>query len=202
MTSFFTATTKTQIENLVAQGFDINKPFNNDNGHTPLTFACEHGKLEIAEALVDLGADMTEAGDVYTAPCQMTPIQLASAKGHLEIVKLLVKNKANTEGALWYAAADGHTEVIKYILSVERKLHLKTIPYGQDTTPLGIACYNGRSEIIEILINAGAKINSSDGPLILLAESSNVDDAVSKSIAEQLVSHGVDIHYYYGKYEQ
>jgi ankyrin repeat protein len=84
-----------------------------------------------------------------------TPLHAAAGKGHLDIVKLLVKsgcavNKtALGETPLYRAVAGGYHDVVEYLLGLP-DIDLQ-IPSNR-TTLLNIAALNGRVKVIEVLL--------------------------------------------------
>jgi Ankyrin repeats (3 copies) len=75
---------------LLKHGADVNARTDKDKGHsTPLHLAAHFGRLEVVHVLLEHGADVgTEDGSGRTA------LQLASDKGHHEIMKLLSEHRA------------------------------------------------------------------------------------------------------------
>lgn len=55
------------------------------DGETPLHFAAWYGHAEVAELLIDNGADLNATGETYGG----TPLQWARQKGNVEIVRML-----------------------------------------------------------------------------------------------------------------
>jgi ankyrin repeat protein len=80
---------------------------------------------------------------------------------------LRYKNKS-PDDALFQAACNGHTEIVKVYLNSKKNANLNKLHafgYGRNTaklTPLMIASYKGYTTIAEILIKKGAKINKKD----------------------------------------
>ena len=61
-------------------------------GRTALHWAAEHGHKEVAELLIDYGADV----DCRDLHCLRTPLHWASKYGHFNIVKHLLRKGKNT----------------------------------------------------------------------------------------------------------
>lgn len=64
------------------------------NQLTPLHWACFYGQLSSVKILIDCGADISKL-----APDHVSPLLLAAAGGHHEIVKLLLQNGADPDKA-------------------------------------------------------------------------------------------------------
>lgn len=64
--------------------------YRDDHGFSPLHWCCKEGHLKLAELLVSRGArvNATNRGDD-------TPLHLASAHGHKEIVQLVMRTEFN-----------------------------------------------------------------------------------------------------------
>lgn len=61
-----------------------------NNGFTPLHWACHYGQLCSVQVLVECGADVNKR-----ALDMVSPLLLAAAGGHHEIVRLLLTNGAD-----------------------------------------------------------------------------------------------------------
>lgn len=96
---------------------DVDKPCFGSN--TPLLIAVSYGRDNIVQILLDAGADGNQSDPVL----QLNPLQVASTKGYLSIVKLLVESgiylnpQLEVENMPLYAAAsNGHMEVVDFFL--------------------------------------------------------------------------------------
>ncbi|WP_417588337.1 ankyrin repeat domain-containing protein [Owenweeksia hongkongensis] len=88
----------------------------NASGHTPLILAAYNNQVEMADKLIQSGADVN-----YTFS-QGSAIHGAAFKGHFDVLKLLVENGAdidepdqNKTTPLIYATLFGHTELAEYL---------------------------------------------------------------------------------------
>lgn len=87
----------------------------------------------------------------------------ASASGHIEVVKALVKHGAKINSTtksvstpLRAACFDGHLEVVKYL--IEKGANIE-IPNQHGHTCLMISCYKGHFNIVKYLLDCGAEVN-------------------------------------------
>lgn len=97
------------------QGANVNFQ-TEETQETALTLACCGGFLEVAQYLIDHGADI-ELG-------ASTPMMEAAQEGHIDIVKFLISKGANIHAvtntldtALTYACANGHTQIAELLIS-------------------------------------------------------------------------------------
>ena len=152
-------------------------------GWTALIECCRNGwekHKEIAEALINAGADVNQATND-----SWTPLYLAANNNHLHIVKLLVSKGANVNMETRYgspldvACKKGHMEVIRYLVSkgavvsentykqaIEGE-NIATIKFLATLAPvppdsISYAVDNKKILVIPILAKVGADINFVD----------------------------------------
>ena len=112
-----------------------------------------------------------------------SPLLVASIMGSNQMVRLLVKAKADAsqangygETALHIASENGNLEVVKTL--VDCNATLSAITRGERKTALHLAAQKGHLDTLEVLIRSGAKINAkADGgatPLHLSIKKANV----------------------------
>lgn len=149
------------IRAALAQGADINE--SDFITGAPLHIAVLEGQLEAVEILIDNGADL-EAEDELSGG---HPLHLAAALGRTEILTLLVARGADPEAR----DAKGRTPLILSTIAghagaVEALLDSSTDPDAsepyQGTTALHNAAFNGRLEVIELLLAHGAALDPLD----------------------------------------
>ena len=114
----------TLVDLLLIRGADPNLAANHLEGRTALHSASFDGLLEIAERLVEGGANVDQVDKRG-----VSPLHLAAQEGRLEIVKLLARNGANIHLAnnqgvtpLQLATLFGHNEVVDYLVNKGAKL--------------------------------------------------------------------------------
>ncbi|XP_026742058.1 tonsoku-like protein [Trichoplusia ni] len=81
---------KLLVERLIAKGHPVN--IRDNAGWLPLHEACIHGHIEIANILINNGANVNDRGGVN---CDgITPLYDAASNGHLDVVQLLLEKGA------------------------------------------------------------------------------------------------------------
>ena len=127
---------------------------------TPLHIAAKKGHCEIAELLIERGADVN-ASMAYGAP-----VSSAAETGHENMVRLLLGHDAapvtdsTGRSAVHWAAMRGHAGVIRILL--ESGFSANTPENGTRHTPLHKAAAFGELRAVEALIEGGADINAVD----------------------------------------
>ncbi|MGZ8243202.1 ankyrin repeat domain-containing protein [Methylomagnum sp.] len=116
---------------------DVNAPL--ADGSLPLIKACQQGRSEIVEKLIESGADCASSIDAYGNDA----LWAACYSGDLRTIAALVDarldlNRRNPSGAtaLIYAASAGKTEVVEFLLELGADPALKT---EDDFTALELA---------------------------------------------------------------
>ena len=132
------------------------------HGHTALLLTAEEKHADVVEVLIDAGADI-ETKDVD----ECSPLLVASRLGSLDIVKMLVKAGAGVcvtdEGGdtcLALAAAGGHTEAVRTLLCMPEV----DVNHANDmaTTSLHCAVLEKHADVVQVLVDAGADIETQD----------------------------------------
>ena len=83
------------VKTLITAGADVNEK--SPDNFSPLHWAAEHGRTEIARLLIDKGADVNFRSEIYG-----TPLMVASYRGHKDMVRLLLEKGANPAAADTY----------------------------------------------------------------------------------------------------
>lgn len=162
---------------LVAGGWDVNTLLR--DGRTALQVAVERGHLGMLQLLVENGADVNLRSYLNATPSKenfQTPLRagieasyngrsmlrIASFLGRIEIVELLLVNKAEVnagtgmETALMGAINGGHTQIVELLLN--NKANITANRTCQ--MPLRTAIANGNSAILSLLLDHGADANT------------------------------------------
>jgi len=96
----------------------------------------------------------------------ITALEWAARKGHAEVVKVLLDNKADvnvsrTDGVtpLWIAAQEGHLEVVKLLL--HNKADVNANRHTDGVTPLLMPAQEGHTDVVKLLLDNKADVNAS-----------------------------------------
>ncbi|KAF4883884.1 Ankyrin repeat domain-containing protein 17 [Colletotrichum fructicola] len=117
--------------------------------------ACENGLCGLVEILLAKDTDADAAGRRTEA------LSIATDKGHVEIVKLLLKNGVGIGKAVFFAAIGNREEILKLLLENGGSPNTT----HRSETALQAACYRGHKNIVQILLEFGASDKDLFGPL-------------------------------------
>ena len=150
-----------------------------DDRCTALHLAADKNHADVVQVLIDAGADI-EARD----NTGYSPLHFACRSGSLDTVKLLVRAGAGVcvtgndgHTCLTIAAWNGHTETVRYVLflpevEVDHANH-------KGCTALHWAADNNHTDVLQVLIDAGADIEARDNtgysPLLIACRSGSLD---------------------------
>ena len=175
---------------------------------TVLHWAIERGRYDLADWLIDHGADVGAMCNFVGAPGGPadgfffipgkaegpgTPLDYAVECGRTGLVRHLLDHGANIEGGCWTtplsAAAElGNIEIMTLLL--DRGAAVNRAASADTSTPITAAAARGRTEAVRLLLDRGAAINALDGagwtPLHYAAFHGHTD------LAALLVSRGAD----------
>src|SRR5688572_13755918 len=145
------------VRALIKSGTDVN--VRSGDGSTPLLWAAHKSSLETARALVTAGAAVDTANDYG-----ITPLLHASRTGDAAMVDLLLKAGANParahpegETPLMAASRAGSVPAVRLLLA--RGVDVNTAEAFQKTTALMWAAAEGHTEVVDLLLEAGADPN-------------------------------------------
>uniref|UniRef100_A0A7M4EDW6 Ankyrin 1 n=1 Tax=Crocodylus porosus TaxID=8502 RepID=A0A7M4EDW6_CROPO len=144
---------------LVDKGTDIN--VYNEMGYTPLLMACELGKTESAEVLLEKGASLKEK-----MPNSDTALHLAVQAGAVSITSQLLSKGMNANIAsqgdqtpLHIAAFHNKEALVDILINAGAKINAVT---KELVTPLHIASQRGNADVLN-----GKRIGAAKGPDLL-----------------------------------
>lgn len=133
-----------------------------DDGCTPLLWACREAHADVVGYLIRSGADVNAADKNFT-----TPLHSAAAEGDRDLVALLIESGAALDAAdyleqtpLHYAAVEGHEGVAQILVKSGADLEARNT---YERTPLLLAAReSGSVPIARTLLDAGADVNAAD----------------------------------------
>ena len=137
---------------LLAAGADPDAPFMGGvHAETPLHWAASSDDVDVAEALLEGGANVEAPGGSIAG----TPLSNAVAFGCWHVARLLVAHGARID-TLWQAAALGATQRVDALLAAGPPPTADEIDEA-----FWQACHGGQRRMAEYLLALGADINAS-----------------------------------------
>ncbi|KAI0249040.1 hypothetical protein BJV78DRAFT_728169 [Lactifluus subvellereus] len=130
---------------------------------TPLFYAALCGFSCLANHLINThGEDINaECGD-----WRWTPLRVASSRGQVEVVQLLLHHNTNVNARcrwdwtpLHSASQHGHTKVAQLLLGHGADVNVRN---DYNSTPLTLASYYGKFEVVRLLLGHGADVHVKD----------------------------------------
>ena len=140
-----------------------------DDLATPLIVAARDGKLDVVEFLLRYEANIEGRGTIkidgqVIENC--TALWVAAAKGHFDVVRLLIKQNAEVDGRtssnstpLRAAALHGHLDIVRCLVENGADVNART---NINCTPLMLTCHKGHLDVASYLVEHGASINLQD----------------------------------------
>jgi ankyrin repeat protein len=161
---------------------------------TPLHTASEEGNLELAEWLLESGADV----NVHDMK-QNTPLHLAATRGRLDLVRMLLKHGAEVQARgihrytpLFSAAEGGNPDVVHLLLDHGADARIRD---KNENNALHIAAFHGHLEVARVLLALNLDVNTQNdsgmNPLYCALDPSrkpNVD------VVRLLLDYGAEVH--------
>ena len=149
------------VKYLISRGCDA---YDNDNdGDTVLHIACNKGKLELVQYLVETYPDMLRIRDkAGQSPCLHTGLS-----GSSDLVKYLISrgcdayDKDSSERTVLHLAClEGKTELVEYL--VENYPDMLTLRDETGKSPFLYTGFFGSVELVEYLISKGCDVYEKD----------------------------------------
>ena len=140
-----------------------------DDLATPLIIAARDGKLNFVKVLLRYEANIEARGTIkidgeVIEGC--TALWIAAAKGHFDVVRLLIEQNAEVDGRtssnstpLRAAAFNGHLNIVRCLVENGADVNARN---NFNSTPLMLTCHNGHLDVASYLVKHGANINIQD----------------------------------------
>ncbi|KAJ7458855.1 ankyrin repeat-containing domain protein [Mycena latifolia] len=167
----------TEIVRLLLQhGADVN--VEDEEHRSALLAASKWGYPEVVQHLLQAGADVNVEDEEYRSP-----LQVASKCGYHEVVQLLLQ-----------AGADVNAKGGKYQSSLQKlrhRHHNSDVNMANYESALQVACTNGHTNVVRLLLQAGASMDIEGlwgGPLHTASEGGHTE------IVQLLLENGADVN--------
>ena len=127
---------------------------------TALSLACSGGRFEVVQLLLEYGANKE-----HRNVSDYTPLSLAASGGFCQIIKLLLDHGAEINSRtgsklgispLMLASMNGHTAAVRMLL--DNRCDVNAQIETNRNTALTLACFQGRHEVVQLLLEHGANI--------------------------------------------
>jgi cytohesin len=176
-----------------------------EEGKTPLHHAAQYGRVSIAEALVNAGARLDATDSLGFTPLHEALYARMAASGalpNLDMIAWLIDHGADIDAAdednrtpIFYAF---DSAAARLLLSHKARVDGRTREDG--STPLHIAAGSGALDVVQLLVEAGADINSHNDvgltPLhqAIYQSDRSDEDSIDLRTIDWLVTHGADVN--------
>ncbi len=159
---------------------------------TPLRFAAVTGHANVAELLLEAGAEV----DAATRPPGLTALFCAAWKGRADVVELLLEAGAAVDATcplgrtpLHQAARAGHADVVALLLKGGADLQAAD---DQGKAPIHYAAWAGQRDMVALLLGEGMDVDAADDngwtPLHWAVEGDHLE------VARLLIERGADVN--------
>lgn len=167
------------------------------DGITPMHCAAQSGKIEIIKDLIkktNPRGRKNNRSSHYVDRNERHPIHWAAVEGNLDVVRLMKDDINLTDRFGWtslhLAAIYGHKHLLKYIAENYAGTMDINARDNESRTPLHLAVENGSIVAVQILIDAGAKLDAG-----AKNGSTPLHEAINRNhilIAKKLINQGVN----------
>ncbi|WP_077002030.1 ankyrin repeat domain-containing protein [Variovorax sp. KK3] len=155
--------------------------------NTALFRAASAGKIEV----VDLLLQERDVNIDFRSEDGLTPLAVAAARGHFQVVKMLCEGRANPDIAdelMWtpihFAGQDGRLDIVKHLVNAGADINRQCV---RGITPLAQTIGVGSVEVVGYLLDHGANVNVGlkDGTMPLWLAVERGDVSILKSLLKK-----------------
>ncbi|KAJ7440441.1 ankyrin repeat-containing domain protein, partial [Mycena latifolia] len=175
----------------------LGQPGDYDTIDSALSAAVFYGYIEMAQFLIEMGADVNAKGGYYGSA-----LQAASHSGHQSIAQLLNEKGAdvNAKGgyygtALQAASEGGHESIARFLIEKGADVNAEG---GSFETALQAASAGGHESVAQFLIEMGADVNAQGGEYGTALQAASAGG--HESVAQFLIEMGADVNAQGGEY--
>ncbi|XP_030506464.2 uncharacterized protein LOC115721331 [Cannabis sativa] len=167
---------KTEVCKYLLEELKLDVDTRDEDGETPLIHAARQGHTDTAKFLLEHGADPSIASNLGA-----TALHHSAGIGDIELMRHIlskgvdVNSQSDAGTPLIWAAGHAQPEAVKILLEHNANPNAET---DDDITPLLSSVAAGSLPCLELLIQAGAKVNISAGgatPLLIAADHGNLE---------------------------
>ncbi|XP_063404198.1 ankyrin-1-like [Mytilus trossulus] len=177
----------------IPQQKQLSSSYDIDNNSTPLIQCCFIRDIDLVKWCL---CHCTSHVNHCRNTDKVSPLYISSAYGYIEVVQMLINNKADINkcrdiGAspLFIACQNGHTEVVKMLINNKADIN-KCRDTGE--SPLYMACQKGHTKVVQMLINNKADINTCDNeecsPVYIACQNGHTE------VVKMLINNKADIN--------
>jgi ankyrin repeat protein len=148
--------------------------------------AVTQGEVEKVKEMLKTDPQLSQAKD----PRGVSAILKAVYVGQKEVVEVLLAS--GLELNVFEAAATGQTERVRSLIKKDASLANAFSPDG--FTPLGLAVFFGHRETVEMLLAAGAEVNTASRESMKVTPLHSAAAARQAAIARVLIAHGANVN--------
>ena len=132
--------------------------FKNEWCQAPIFVAAKAGDAILAQFIL-MEDNLINVDSVGPNENGCTPMDLAAARGHVEVVKLFISNSNNPNAPdangwtpMHRAARRGHVDIMKILMSTN-SIPIPNMPDKDGYTPLHTAARHGKSKVVKLLMS-------------------------------------------------
>ena len=160
-----------------------------------LYWASAEGHVDVVRVLLSKGADVG-----FRGTDRSTVLQVASIKGHEKVVAMLLEAGADVNAssnsslycnALQAAVVRGRTKTVGTLLAGGADPNARG---GLYRTPLLAAVWKSQTAILQMLLNAGAKVDGGESNSSRVLQAAMAADTSRSDIIQQLLDAGANIN--------
>ncbi len=148
------------LQKMIERKANVNSPMYSDGGSTALMTASLHGRHGNVKKLLE-----QKANPRLKTSEDKTAIHFAAEQGHVDIIQMLLNNKAELDAksqlgsALNIAVQKNHPKIVDLLLKHDADINTK-MKNGEDL--LSYAVHHNFPECVDLLIKKGCKLSSID----------------------------------------